>query len=420
MFSHVIDRLAKGHQPDPKMVNDIGYVMRTTAVYGNGKFGISDRAAIADRPAMLGPFQAEMLTVYLIRHFSLALIDYLAAIKGGEAATKLRPDLARHFGIGNATGLGMAPFLVHHQVLLHHWMEAREKALARVLAQPRINAEQAEHIRRLVARAQSYTAQWRVDDQVQMDRIVVLADDLKRLGEWVSASWGDGPNALADLMTLARAELSLEAEEMLVSILLEPFGDLIDDLGDTMAAHETSSLDVTATVAAVIDQISTDYDWALSRDLNDRFESELFWYVSEAKLEPRLGHRYEEDGADQEMPFDIPHQIQALYPDLQAVAPDMLLAEFMLKCPQHRLILRRVLNTRHYPYSEIRDNLVAGDTRPIDMLRCKLSFFGASKFDPKSDLWTRITLYQGAPLAQELNDDSPSDWLFSTLDLEPA
>ena len=115
------------------------------------------------------------------------------------------------------------------------------------------------------------------------------------------------------------------------------------------------------------------------------------------------------------MPFDIPHQIQSALPDLECVDPDMPLAQFMLDQPKHRFVLRRVLTTAHYPYGEIRDNLVAGDTRPIDMLRCKLSFFGASKFDPKSDLWTRITLYQGAPLAEEINDAGANDWLFSPL-----
>ena len=48
------------------------------------------------------------------------------------------------------------------------------------------------------------------------------------------------------------------------------------------------------------------------------------------------------------------------------------------------------------------------DMLPIDMLRCKLAFFGASKFDPKSDRWTRITLCQGAPLFDEL--DNADDW----------
>ena len=44
------------------------------------------------------------------------------------------------------------------------------------------------------------------------------------------------------------------------------------------------------------------------------------------------------------------------------------------------------------------------------MLRFKLSFFGATKFDPKSDLWTRITLAQGAPLFDELYSE-PDWWL---------
>ena len=48
------------------------------------------------------------------------------------------------------------------------------------------------------------------------------------------------------------------------------------------------------------------------------------------------------------------------------------------------------------------------------MLRLKLSYFGAVKFDPKSDLWLRITMYQGAPLPHEMkfSDDS---WPYKSL-----
>ena len=51
------------------------------------------------------------------------------------------------------------------------------------------------------------------------------------------------------------------------------------------------------------------------------------------------------------------------------------------------------------------------------MLRCKLAFFGASKFDPKSDRWTRITLFQGAPIASEFISVNKNydDWSFATL-----
>jgi hypothetical protein len=415
MFDHVIDRLASGLQPDAEMVNDIGYVMRTTAVYGNGKFGISDRNKIINRPAMLGAFQVEMLTVYLIRHFSLKLIEHLAKVKGGQQAAALDRCYARHFGIGNATGLGMAPFLVHHQALLHCWIETREAALAAVLAQDSITAAAAAKITELVDRAILYTEQWQVDDSRQSARIDGLKADLLTLQSWLTAEWWAKAKPLQALMQQGGAELSLEAEEMLVSILLEPFGDLIDVLADNMSVSQSLSIRPDATVGEALMLINRNYQWAVALDLDDPSQSALFWYVSEAKLEPRIGKRFEEEGADQEMPFDIAHQIKAVMPKLTAADQGMSLAEFMLANPESRYVMQRVMTTAAYPYSEIRDNLVAETTKPIDMLRCKLSFFGASKFDPKSDLWTRISLFQGAPLADELTEETADDWLFAPL-----
>ncbi len=57
-----------------------------------------------------------------------------------------------------------------------------------------------------------------------------------------------------------------------------------------------------------------------------------------------------------------------------------------------------------FPYAEIQDNTIGANVVPIDMLRLKLSFFGALKFDPRSDKWLRICMFQGAPLPNELKD----------------
>ena len=415
MFEHVVGCLAEGRQPDPEMVNRIGYLMRTTAVYGNGKFGISDRDRFKDRDAMAAPFMAEMLTVYLIRHFSLLLVAHLANQRGGDKAADLDPRLARHFGIGNATGLGMAPFLVNHQALLHQWVVAREKAYARVLEVASLTAAQRQQIDALVVRARTYTAEWRVDDKVQMDRITQLEDDLNLLAEWARDETIMGGAYPLRHLAQKTADLSVEAQEMLISIIIEPFGEIVDDLGDEMAVEEAPRFLSGRKVADLKAALAKHYDWAMQIDLADRDQSALFWYTSAAKLEPRLGRRFEEDGAECEFPFDIPRQVQAAAADLAAADDTMLAADFMMRYPQHRFILRRVMETAAYPYGEIEDNLVAVTTRPIDMLRCKLSFFGASKFDPKSDLWTRITLYQGAPLASELADATADDWLFPAL-----
>ena len=46
IFEHTVDSLASGKQPDENMVKDVGYLYRTTAVYGSGKFGLADRYRI--------------------------------------------------------------------------------------------------------------------------------------------------------------------------------------------------------------------------------------------------------------------------------------------------------------------------------------------------------------------------------------
>ena len=72
--------------------------------------------------------------------------------------------------------------------------------------------------------------------------------------------------------------------------------------------------------------------------------------------------------------------------------------------------MRRIQTLAELPYAEIRDNLISSGCEPIDILRCKLSIFGATKFDPKSKLWTRITLFQGASLYDELKMPEADDW----------
>ena len=116
LFNHVVEALASGRQPDPEMLGTIGYLMRTTAVYGNGKFGIADRQAISGRPGLTESFQAEMLIVWLIRGFTIDLVEHIARARSPDTFIPMERGIKRHLGVGNATGLGMAPFLVNHPI----------------------------------------------------------------------------------------------------------------------------------------------------------------------------------------------------------------------------------------------------------------------------------------------------------------
>src|SRR4029077_19902300 len=130
LFDAVAAALAAGRQPHLAEVVRVGYLMRTTAVYGNGKFGLADLARLRRDGIFALPYEAEMLMVYMIRQFSFDLIEHIAGMGDPARAVRLAPLPRRALGIGNATGLGMAPFLVGHPMLLNNWILARERALA--------------------------------------------------------------------------------------------------------------------------------------------------------------------------------------------------------------------------------------------------------------------------------------------------
>jgi len=138
-FDHVVDSLSSGKQPDKKLLNKVGYLYRTTAVYGSGKFGLADRFRIKDRKEIYGPFRLEMMLVYLVRQFTFDQVNHIAKSKNPDKAIKLDISIARNLGIGNSTGLGMAPFIVNHPTLLHNWIYCREKALKEIRSLEKID-----------------------------------------------------------------------------------------------------------------------------------------------------------------------------------------------------------------------------------------------------------------------------------------
>jgi len=71
-------------------------------------------------------------------------------------------------------------------------------------------------------------------------------------------------------------------------------------------------------------------------------------------------------------------------------------------------------------YGEIQANLLHKDVLPIHLLRCKLSFFGVGKFDPKSKLWVRNTMFQGAPIIEDIQSNYQDDWFFPVIDIHDS
>ena len=404
LFEHVVGRLAEGRQPDTEELDAVGYLMRTTAVYGSGKFGAADRSVLQNRAEARGPFQIEMLSVWLTRAFTVDLVEHLAAGRGGKAAVKMAPELRLRIGVGNSTGLGMAPFLIRHPVLLNNWMMAREEALCRVRSQKSALPEAIAGLHVALANAQRTYETWRSTHPIQVRKLEELGRDLQAIRSCLEAWPGQEAYPWDMLWRWGESSLSLEGQEMLLSLILEPHGELVDGLADCMDADEGASfhIDGSMPLGQVRRVLQKEYDWALAVDYDDPDAIARFWYVSEEKLEPRLGERFSETGGSLEMPLCIGRLAAEMARDVSEWQGEDTLAAFLLAHPEHRFMARRLQVIIRHPFAEVRDNLIAANMLPIDLLRCKLAFFGASHFDPRSDRWVRICLFQYAPYPQDL------------------
>lgn len=414
MWDYVVDKLASGQQPEADWIDSVGYLMRTTAVYGSGKFGAADRAKILDRDWIAGPFRLEMLAVFLIREFTLSLCEHMAHVKGGDKAVNLKPHLRNRFGVGNSTGLGMAPFLINHPSLLNNWMMARETALARVRAVEKIDLSKFKTFKTLLIASVQNAKMWSSEHSIQQIKLASLRADLEKLTAHVDG-FTHAPNNFWDhIYQWSESELSLEGQEQLVSLLMEPYPELVDGLANCMTANEEYCFAINGAmrVSELLELIKRHYAWAAYLDSSERDQLTKFWYISQEKLEPRLGNRFEEPGEEYELPFGFGHDMLAMAKELAEWPSDTRLAEVLLQRPEYRHLVRRAQLLRNHPYAEIQSNLLANDMLPIDILRCKLAFFGATRFDPRSDRWVRICMYQGAPSPFELNSSNCDTWSY--------
>src|SRR6056297_2993427 len=235
LWDHVVGKLAAGEQPDQTTVEKVGYLMRTTAVYGSGKFGAADREDTADRAEFQAPFQIEMLSVFLTRAFVMDLVEHMAQLRAPETAVPLDPDLRRRFGMGNSTGLGMAPFLLTHPALLNSWIAAREEALARIRSLPDAHPSEVDIFRSFALRARLHTQDWYSDHPVQIAKLDDLRADTAALLAHLDSVELTADYPWNRLWLWAESALSVEGQELLASLLLEPYPHLVDGLSSCMA-----------------------------------------------------------------------------------------------------------------------------------------------------------------------------------------
>jgi len=416
-FEHVVDSLSNGNQPNKDLLSKVGYLYRTTAVYGSGKFGLADRFRIKDRKEIYGPFRLEMMLVYLVRQFTFDQVNHIAKSKNPNKAIKLNENIARNLGIGNSTGLGMAPFIVNHPTLLHNWIFCREKALQNIRSIREVRASDFKVFKECFNKSKLSVETWFTESQYQIKKINTLKFGLSKFTKYIEKECSAKINYLWNKIYIwIEKNLEEECIEYIVSMMMEPYDEIIDPLINEMSSEEEKyfTIPTDRKVFELKAIIENNYKSIINIDFKEKNNTSNFWFISKNKEEPRVANRYEESGADLEQPLAIARDTKLLYERLVDTKQTDTVAEFLLNNDDIRHVVRRAFIVERFPYSEIQDNTISASLIPIDMLRLKLSFFGAVKFDPKSDKWLRINMYQGAPLPHEMKFSNDT-WVYNSL-----
>ncbi len=417
IFNHVVESLSQGNQPDKVKLMEVGYLYRTTAVYGSGKFGLADRFRIKNRDEICGPFRLEMMLVYLVREFTFDQVNHIAKQKNPRKAVELDKDICRNLGIGNSTGLGMAPFIVNHPTLLNNWILAREISLKKIREIENVEDKEAELFKKFLKKSLKNITSWNTDSEFQKKKIFGLLKDMEKLINFLNEDFDfKDKYPFNDLYLWSEKNLKDECIEYIVSLMMEPYDKIVNPLIKQMSVDEEKYFNIPTqkNIENLRNILEKNYSEIIKIDFSKKENNQNFWFISKNKEEPRLGDRYTNNGSKLEQPLAIARDIKILYERILNKKNSLSIARFLMENNDLRHVVRRAFISENFPYAEIQDNIIGSKLMPIDMLRLKLSFFGAVKFDPRSDKWLRICMFQGAPLLNEL-ESFDDGWIYNSL-----
>jgi len=340
----------------------------------------------------------------------------IAHHKNPSKAVKLDKKICKNLGIGNSTGLGMAPFIVNHPTLLNNWVLSREIALKKIREIKTVKKKESDLFVDCIKKSLTNITSWNTDSEYQQIKIKNLLKDIKKFIKFIDKSFDfEDEYSFNKIYLWLENEVCEECIEYVVSIMMEPYNEITTPLITQMSSEEDKYFTIPSSrsLMELRNIIEKKYSNILKINFDKKQNTQNFWFISKNKEEPRLADRFEESGSELEQPLAIARDVKKLYEKLLNTTNISTVAEFLSINPELRHIIRRVFIVEKFPYSEIQDNTIGKNIMPIDMLRLKLSFFGALKFDPRSDKWLRICMFQGAPLPDELKNYD-EQWVYRT------
>jgi len=416
VFNHAVDALAAGRQPDIATLAEACYLMRNTGLDGNGTFGTRSFRALEDTHPLRRPLDAQMVCAYMMRVFSIDLVNHLARCRSPKS-TELAPEIQRFLGVGNGSALGLNLFVNNHPKLIDAWITAREQA---IVAAKRLQLGQNDprlaQLITLIDRAMVF----RREDRMEYERFSSSAEVADGLAVILAAARSlqasglvDGVHQRYPLAALADSldgRVHDEAFETLLGLMTELVPELCDRLAETLAVDEEYGTEPDMSIGHLRDIVRREYAWAFAMDLDSESSQRYVWYKSQTAEEPRRGPR-SEAGDVFNLGLDLPRLIRRLDAQIARCAQSTSVARFLLECPQLRFIVARVQTLNGLRFHSPHMNMMGEELVPCDITRLiNIGIHGLDKTRDYLQRALRGVIYQGAPTVEDLVRGASPYW----------
>ena len=293
---------------------------------------------------------------------------------------------------------------------------SREIALKEIREIKKVNENEIKIFNNSLKNSIKNITTWNTDSEYQLKKINSLLNNIKKFLIFIEKEFNfeiDYP--FNEIYLWLEKNSCEECTEYVVSMMLEQFDRIVKPLISKMSSDEDQYFTIPTyrTVEDLRNIIEKRYPDILKINFSKKENNKNFWFISKNKEEPRYADRFEENGSELEQPLAIARDIKKLYDVLLVSKNSLTIDKFLIENSDLRHVVRRAFIIEKFPYSEIQDNTIGEEVIPIDMLRLKLSFFGALKFDPRSDKWLRICMFQGAPLPIDLKNFD-QQWVYNS------
>ena len=431
VFDHTVEALAAGRQPDVATLAEACYLMRNTGLDGNGTFGTRSFRSLEDTHPLRRPLDAQMSCAYMMRVFSIDLVEHLARCRNPSAA-RLALEIQRFLGVGNGSALGLNLYVNNHPKLLNAWLCSREQAIVAAKSL-RVGAGHPQ-LARLVSLVEKALV-FRREDRMEYERFAASADvaasletvlaTVRRLHETGrvrddddcrdgTTGVGDSGHAypLAALADWLEPRVHPEAFETLLALMTELVPDLCDRLAETLRVDEEYWTEPDMSIGRLRSILLAEYAWAFTMDLDSPGSNRYVWYKSETAEEPRRGDRAEA-GDVFNLGLDLPRLARELNVQLAARPPSLSVARYLLERPGDRFIVSRIQTLSGTEYHSPHMNMMGEELVPGDITRLiNIAIHGLDKTRDYLQRSLRGVIYQGAPTVDDIAAGIGGDWFY--------